>query len=1679
MVTRRIPSPLNKDFEQLVQATLEKWHVPGMSVSVVEGDYTWAEGYGIASMPSTPVTPSTLFYAGSTTKAFTGAMMGMLVEDNDTYPQVQWDTPVSQLIRDDFVLSDEYATQHITIEDILSHRSGLPPHDQAYGHHLSRGVAVREIVRQIRHLPLTAQPRTRFQYCNLMFVVASHVIETLTGKWLGDSLAQRIWTPLDMNATFFSLEDAQHAKEHLAHGYAYSPGHGGSDENGYREVGWMSVDEVSGAGSVITNVLDYAKWARSLMRKTPPLSKQVHKAIWEPRTLIPGSEEEEKKQPYTGPMAYALGWSTGVYQGYQFYEHTGGMNAFGAELILFPDLQYSVALLANTASTSNFAAKKIAFHLIDEKLGVPVEQRFDWDRYYTTHLEKLKEKAENSVQYLYPSLPSPTLPATLPLSAYAGTYYHPGYQTVTVYLDESNVLRADRSFITFPQYLSFEHVSGEYFLVRSVHDWDYGTLFPTVYAAEFRLGADGRASELGIGWEEEMKGEKLCVAAEPFTPVMNPSELARLKTVNSSKPQLTHSNSKQSVAASDDYFSLHSDQSSTKSSNSKVTVVRYTTPQSHLPSHSSSAQHSSANLAKPQSQSRSAEDMKKARPASSAAAAAATATTPAHARRHTESYNRPATSNSVRFGATQVSEISPARHIQDPRQHISGTTPGVDDSPYLRFAIDQLTRDEEVAGVGRHGSVVSADYSVERIVPDENLGYYYRSGPTTVEIGKPASRQGSSNSAGTEKQGAKAVFVAVEPGVNDARHPPLDFVPVVLRPWALAIYIFLVLWMIAGVVFSNVWSQRHDGIWDWDGVGTSRYFVAQFLPQLLAGLIVLWNLVLQAAIYRVMPFCIMASERQKAGALQNLPILARNHLLPDFAHFRYGEPLVAVGLLAMWLTDFFTMPLISCLFQAKYYTINDQGTWRWTTSQVVGWVVVGLYALLVIALGLVMARFVRSWTGLLWDPISHADLIPLIQRSNILRDFEGSETSVSVRDMLPLRTLRLGYWRLMDKEDIFYGIGEEYASGDMPAPASPTRNEKRPVTRSDPVFEDLEQQSFLRNESFERTLHSPFIRFRWTTWFLRDFAIIAWIIIVLGLFIAFVVVSFVHEAISQGFLPLVPTLASANGFSASNFLFSFIPGLIGNFLFLAWQPIDVYMRALQPFAAMSSPEGAIAERSLLLSYPACLPFEVTFLAFVAKHYKVAYISLMSLLFLAIPILSGGVFIALWYPVQSEVRIAADLPAFYVLVAFCGLYALSYLVIWPRRHRYLPHDVSTLADLISFLYQSPLLYDQVLREPRTKTDLVTRLVVTPPTERTQPLYGFGIYKGLDWKDHLGVDRFTRAGRADMLSPFASDQVDTSPDLNHYRRSLSRHLAQSTSPVSSTSAASCQSSQLVDSVPEDMLNDTKITVVVNFDASSSMLQDVEVCIFWYAVFEFLRLEVLLSKHDVAFGLIVFNSVVEESWTGHKHNMSWLLRRWLNPSTEENSQPVPTTTTAAAATASVGDSQTPTLQQQQQTQNKPPRLIPNNLKLLLGGLVFFSLSSLVTRRTLIRKHLAGVPSFYTSSVYHKPHVNGALDAFEALNLATINTFAAAMILAGGTLCVLDIDSVDAARARLRKRLGYSSSLEGGGGAGVPPTKEEEEQFERDMEAWLENVLGKKDLKEVRRRVEAAKAAREEQEK
>lgn len=141
-------------FDAFVERTISEFPTPGLAVLVVHKSRIYAKGYGYSDVQKrTPVTPSTLFFTGSTTKSFTASMAAHLVE-SEHHPEITWETPLAEIIREDFVLdqstaSGQWATNRITIEDCLSHRTGLPRHDLAW---VLEERNNREIVRALRYV---------------------------------------------------------------------------------------------------------------------------------------------------------------------------------------------------------------------------------------------------------------------------------------------------------------------------------------------------------------------------------------------------------------------------------------------------------------------------------------------------------------------------------------------------------------------------------------------------------------------------------------------------------------------------------------------------------------------------------------------------------------------------------------------------------------------------------------------------------------------------------------------------------------------------------------------------------------------------------------------------------------------------------------------------------------------------------------------------------------------------------------------------------------------------------------------------------------------------------------------------------------------------------------------------------------------------------------------------------------------------------------------------------------------------------------------------------------------------------------------------------------------------------------------------------------------------------------
>jgi len=672
----------------------------------------------------------------------------------------------------------------------------------------------------------------------------------------------------------------------------------------------------------------------------------------------------------------------------------------------------------------------------------------------------------------------------------------------------------------------------------------------------------------------------------------------------------------------------------------------------------------------------------------------------------------------------------------------------VDDTPYIRFAIDQLTRDDDSEALQRPSTSTSDSYPVDRVIPDYGLGYMsthreelaltrkHRSTPTPTSQGarlfnynatRPLSRHSAVPSVIPRRQLLSAGpenFIPIPPPTHTPRHPDLLFLPTILRPISMITLSMLCLLMTVALMFLAIYSSYHDGLVEFGGIYGALYFFFAFLPQILAACIFVFVQSVMSAMTRIMPYTLMAMDdaESRANALF-LGLYPRTMLCPRWE----GLGSIDFANLLLFLSVF-TIPLQSCLFSVTQF----DGVWKWTAVQGVAWTLVAIYILVLLGTAIAALFFFRRRTGLLWDPRSLADIISLLGRSNSMEDYRDTDV-IARKDQLREKlssTPRLGYWMTQRKgQGIFYCIGEAGAATRRYTLDSGKLRETKEVDQS---F-DVERNAELYNDQ---------TRFAYIAWYLRDTFVILWAVAGCLTLVALLVVSFLPStAIRNGFPPLVPAAPNAQGYSPANFLYSFIPSVIGMLLYLWFQSLEMGLRKLQPWAELGEFNGATADRSLLLDYTAELPIYCTLAAFDGGHLRVAIMSMLSFLFILLPTISGGIFFPLTTS-TDEVSMIPNRPAFYICITLLILYMLGLFALVPnRRDMHLPHDVDCLAEIISFVHDSRILEDAAFRAPRSKADLSTRLMAAQADGR-DARYAFGSYTGRHGKICFGIEKLGR-------------------------------------------------------------------------------------------------------------------------------------------------------------------------------------------------------------------------------------------------------------------------------------------------------------------------------------------------
>ncbi len=433
------PDPL-AGLPALVESIRTDWGVPGVAVAVVQGDQTvYSGGFGVLGVrDDRSVTPQTVFGIGSATKAFTAAAAAMLVDEG----VLNWDDPVRTIVPE-FHLRNGQATLNCTLKDLLTHRTGLPRHDALW---YRSGLGRNEMIERLRYLESSAPFRDRFQYSNLMYMVAGRMIGQASASTWEAFVQRRILQPLKMSRT--SFEQAPATISDIAKPHRLGPSGVALSMPPY--TGWA----IGPALSLCSTADDMSRW----------LKVHLIAGHGDRRTILPNDVLKSLHQPamtvVTPPTletplsAYALGWFAQTYRGRLLVYHGGSIDGYYSLVAFLPFEDIGIVVLTNRSR--NRVPEIVSRWVFDRLLGLP---EIDWNRRFRTEHHTLLE-LENAEWTRINALKDLDAPPIFPLDAYVGRFDHPAYGRLTVDFREDGDLTGE--FRDLGGWL--EHLTGETFI---------------------------------------------------------------------------------------------------------------------------------------------------------------------------------------------------------------------------------------------------------------------------------------------------------------------------------------------------------------------------------------------------------------------------------------------------------------------------------------------------------------------------------------------------------------------------------------------------------------------------------------------------------------------------------------------------------------------------------------------------------------------------------------------------------------------------------------------------------------------------------------------------------------------------------------------------------------------------------------------------------------------------------------------------------------------------------------------------------------------------------------------------------------------------------------------------------------------------------------------------------------
>lgn len=333
---------------------MRHYRVPGVSVAVIEGcRIVDARGFGHSAGQGAPITPRTLFQAGSLSKSISAVAALRLVERG----QLPLDEDIRPLLRS-WVLKDaaNVATAPVTLRRLLNHTAGL---NEVGGKGYARGAPLPTLVQILDGAapantpPIRVQttPGSKWAYSSGGYYVAQALMTDRTGEAFPKLVHRLVFRPAGMRESSFSqpLDSGRAGRAASAVGPDGSPMAGG----------WRVNPELA-AGGLWSTPSDLALFSIALAKDIRGDSRRLLGA------------ESSRQLMSRGLRNWGLGVDLGPPDGPRRFGHTGHNVGFVSEYVMYPDTCQGAVVMTN-ADQGGWLATEV-LRAIGDAYGWPGRQ---------------------------------------------------------------------------------------------------------------------------------------------------------------------------------------------------------------------------------------------------------------------------------------------------------------------------------------------------------------------------------------------------------------------------------------------------------------------------------------------------------------------------------------------------------------------------------------------------------------------------------------------------------------------------------------------------------------------------------------------------------------------------------------------------------------------------------------------------------------------------------------------------------------------------------------------------------------------------------------------------------------------------------------------------------------------------------------------------------------------------------------------------------------------------------------------------------------------------------------------------------------------------------------------------------------------------------------------------------